>query len=63
MPANLTKRQERFWRKRMIELEKSLIAYYATRTMNPTTVDPPDGSFCMNAFKSGYYLARRKDAR
>jgi len=47
----------------MIELEKSLIAYYATRTMNPTTVDPPDGSFCMNAFKSGYYLARRKDAR
>ena len=60
MSTHLTRRQEAIWRKKMIALEESLLRYYAMRINNPTTVDPADGSFCMSAFKAGYYLGRKK---
>lgn len=56
----LTARQEKIWYKKMLDLEKRLIAYYATKAANPTTMEP-DGSFCMSAFKDGYYLRGRVD--
>jgi len=52
---DLTDRQESIWRKKMLKLELRLLNYYATRGTNPTTVEP-DGSFCMSAFKTGWYL-------
>jgi hypothetical protein len=58
MSAHLTRRQEEIWRKKMVELEKSLIWFYQKELeKNPAAV--PDGSFCMNAFKSGLYLRRK----
>lgn len=50
----MTNRQEKIWYRKMVKLEQSLLDYYARRN------DKPDGSFCMSAFKSGYYLARQR---
>lgn len=55
----LTRRQENIWNKKMVELERQCVAYYAKKASNQTTVEPPDGSFCMSAFKNGYYLRRK----
>lgn len=51
---HLTKRQEAYWEKKMLELEKRLIAHYRTDGESES-----DGSFCMSAFKEGYWLGVR----
>jgi hypothetical protein len=53
----LTRKQERIWSKKMKSLERRLLGYYAS---NPN--EEPDGSFCMGAFREGYWLRARKEA-
>lgn len=61
--THLTRRQEEIWRKKMVEREKAIIRYYKTVERDlPDKVHEPDGSFCMSAFKDGWYLARRKNS-
>ena len=51
----MTNRQHKIWYRKMISLEKGLLDYYRR---NPDK--EPDGSFCMSAFKDGYYLDKRE---
>ncbi len=57
MSAILTRRQENIWRKKMIERERTIIRYFSDPKRS---CENPDGSFCMSAFKDGYYLGRKK---
>lgn len=56
----MTKRKQTLWRNKMLDLEQRLVAYYATRAVNPTTVEEPDGSFCYQAFLAGYTSGRKE---
>jgi hypothetical protein len=58
----LTKRLEQFWSKRMLELEKRIVNYYRDVAADPL-LSAPDGSFCMEAFKAGYYHRIREARR
>lgn len=57
----LTDRQEKLWYRKMVKLEKNLLNYYMTiERDHPEKVKEPDGSFCMNAFKAGYYMRSKQ---
>jgi hypothetical protein len=60
----MTKRQQKYWRARMVEIEKRMLGYYASeRGGRVCDADGPDGSFAMSALWKGYDMAKREDRK
>jgi hypothetical protein len=54
----MTKRQRKYWEKKMHEQEERLLNYYVPNLRDSSWKDH-DGSFVMSAFLRGYWTAQR----